>query len=48
MKDQNVKQCRFINFFQPFLIIFTRGAINSDCNCIRVNYILYMISIGPV
>jgi len=33
MKDQKDKQCRII-FLQPVIIIFTRGAINFDHDCI--------------
>jgi len=33
MKDQKDKQCRFVCFLQPVLIIFTRGSINSDHDC---------------
>jgi len=36
MKDQKDKQYRFF-FIQPFLIIFTKGVINSDHNCIFRN-----------
>jgi len=36
MKDQKDKRCRFI-FLQPFLIIFTRCAINYDHYCIYVS-----------
>jgi len=38
MEDQKDKQCRII-FLQPVFIIFTRGAINFDHDCIvRGNY----------
>jgi len=32
MEDQKDKQCRII-FLQPIFIIFTRGAINSEHDC---------------
>jgi len=32
-----------INFLQPVLIIFTRGAINSDHDCIYIFYKIYRV-----
>jgi len=33
MKDQKVNETMQIYFLQPVLIIFTRGAINSEHDC---------------